>query len=144
MAGGFIDIVVLADEPFHASYLATALQLELPGRFRVRHAPRGEPTPAGAVDLVLVQVDPTAAAEAHPMAHLSPAAGRAPVIVAARGRLDLLLVGRLIQEGADDVIDLAQLNTRGLAAAILKAVRRRSRGEAAVPQWAPAAAAVAP
>lgn len=143
MDAGPIDIVVLTDDPFHASYLATVLHLELPGLFRVRHAPRDRFGDDGGADLVLVQVEPGALREVHPIAHLAPAARRAPVIVVAHGIPDLLAVGRLIHDGADDVIDLAQLNTRGLAAAVLKAVRRRSRSPLAALGHAETAAAVA-
>jgi len=127
-----LDIVVWTDEPFHASYLASVLDLEAPGLFRVRHVGRGEPPSVGRADLVLVQggAAPEGAAPEGarvPAAHRMAAAFGAPVIVVSRGGMDLRALDRLMHEGADDVLDLAQLNASGLAAAVLKAVRRRWR-----------------
>jgi hypothetical protein len=125
-----LDILVLTDEPFHASYLASVLDLEAPGLFRVRHIGRGgAPSPAGA-DLVLVQGRFAPGDGRAPFADRIAAARGAPVIVVSRGGMDLPALDRLMHEGADDVLDLGELNARGLAAAVLKAVRRRSRGAA--------------
>src|SRR5688500_2046510 len=133
-----LDILVLTDEPFHASYLASVLDLEAPGLFRVRHVGRGgPPSPAGA-DLVLVQGGVAPEDGRTPFAGRIAACG-APVIVVSRGGMDLPALDRLMDEGADDVLDLGELSARGLAAAVLNAVRRRRpRGAPEHPDARPA------
>ncbi|HJQ93544.1 MAG TPA: hypothetical protein VJ874_04580 [Candidatus Thermoplasmatota archaeon] len=119
-----LDILVLTDEPFHASYLASVLDLEAPGLFRVRHG--GTPS-RGRADLVIVQGGFSPADGRAPFAGRIAAACGAPVILVSRGGMDLPVLDRLMHEGADDVLDLGELSARGLAAAMLKAVCRRSR-----------------
>lgn len=122
-----LDILVWTDEPFHASYLARVLDLEAPGLFQVRHVGRGEAASVAGADLVLVQGASEGARIT--FADRIAAARGAPVILVSRGTMDLLALDRLMHEGADDVLDLGELSARGLAAAVLKAVRRRrSRG----------------
>lgn len=124
-----LDILVLTDEPFQASYLASVLDLEAPGLFRVRHVARaGSPSSAGA-DLVIVQGGPSMGESPvkGPFAAGLSTPHDAPVIFVSRGVMDLTFLDRLMHEGIDDVLDLGELSARGLAAAVLKAVRRRSR-----------------
>lgn len=128
MVGAPIDIVVLTDEPFQASYLASILEMEMPGLFRVRHLSRQEAGGYGHADLVLMQGDVGSTLR---WPNLASTAKRAPVIVVARGAMDLSALDRLIHAGADDVLDIAQLNPRALAAAVLKTVRRSARNLAA-------------
>lgn len=122
-----LDILVLTDEPFQASYLASVLDLEAPGLFHVRHVGRGGPAFPTRADLVIVQGGPMEADGRVPLADRIAAACGAPVIFVSRGGMDLPILDRLMHEGADDVLDLGELSARGLAAAVLKAVRRRSR-----------------
>ena len=129
-----LDILVLTDEPFHASYLASVLDLEAPGLFRVRHVGRGGPASVAGADLVLVQGGLSSAGARLPFAdRIAAAFGAfgAPVIVVSRGGMDLPALDRLMHEGADDVLDLGELSARGLAAAVLKAVCRRWRSRGA-------------
>ncbi|MHB1261766.1 MAG: hypothetical protein ACYC2H_08625 [Thermoplasmatota archaeon] len=123
-----LDILVLTDEPFQASYLASVLDLEAPGLFHVRHVGRGGPSLPSRADLVIVQGGfAPGDGRDHLAGRISSTCG-APVIFVSRGRMDLPFLDRLMHEGADDVLDLGELSARGLAAAVLKAVRRRSRG----------------
>ena len=120
-----IAILVVTDEPGHAAYLRAVLQLELPGRFEVWHAGRGLPPPRSA-DLVLLLGEPGERGSLDEL-HRFAGEGRPPVIVVASSHLGLEALGSLIADGAEDVIDLARLTARGLAAAVLKAVRRHGR-----------------
>lgn len=140
MGARSLEILVLTDEPCHAAYLRTVLQLELPGCFEVRQADGQGARPCGHADLVLLLAKPGPTGEIGVLPALAEGAGRPPVIVVASGPLDLASVGRLIQDGADDVIDLARLTPRGLAGAVLKAVRRRRREAALAGPFAIAAA----
>jgi hypothetical protein len=133
MAGFPLKIAVYTDEPYHASYLESVLRMELPGQFRVhqwglKDVGAEAATPgAGAADLVVLQADPGAVGNVHALGKLARQAKRPPILVFARGMLELSTLERLIFDGADDVLDLAQLNTRALAAAVIKAVRRHAR-----------------
>lgn len=120
------EILVVTDDPCHAAYLKAVLQLEIPGRFEVRQASLAGLHSLAGADLVLLLAEPAPAALAE-LPAMAQGAGRPPVIVVAGGPLDLESVGRLILDGADDVIDMARLTPRALAAAVLKAVRRRTR-----------------
>jgi len=109
-----LRIAVLADEPTHAAYVASALQLALPGQAEVTEVRHVVGTDA---DLLLV---PAAA-------RLTLAAATLPVLVLADGPLPLAEIEGFLQAGADDVIDLARLSAAALAATLLKAVRRQAR-----------------
>ena len=122
-----LEILVLTDEPDHATYLSAVLQLELPGRFHVRQASGDGARPGAAADLVLLLSEPGPTGDLGVLHGLAQGTGRPPVIVVARGPIDLDSLGRLILDGAEDVIDMTRLTPRGLAAAVLKAVRRRRR-----------------
>jgi len=122
-----LDLLILIDEPFHASYLASVLDLEAPGMFRVRRATPGEPAAPAAADLVLVQEGFAPGDARASLAGRMAAAAGAPIIVVVRGGLDLPSLDRFMHEGADDVLDLGALSAWELAAAVLKAVRRRGR-----------------
>lgn len=122
-----LRVAVLSAEPYHAAYLANVLRMELPGLFNVRHVQANAEREAEDADLVFLEATPSSLASNKPLALFGQTPRRVPVIVLARGLLELSVLERLIFDGAEDVLDLAQLNTRALAAAVLKAIRRRAR-----------------